>query len=111
MNRSALTIVAVLAWIDSFVLLVPYQIGLPKAATMVAVLLIMDMPDWVLEMTWIYTILGYSYYVSVAIVLVLAGTAILSAQRRRRAALLVVPITLLVIVASFVAGYANTPHR
>ncbi len=102
---------ATLVWILSFVLLVPFYIALPKAATVVAYFLLMEMPTPLLRTPWVIAAIEYSYYPSAAIVLLLSGAVIASAEQKRRAARIVLPITFLLIIAWFVAGYLAVVHQ
>ncbi len=111
MNGCGPRAAAVLTWIASFVLLVPYQIGLPKATTMIALLILVEIPTSLLRTPGVMTALENSWYISVAVVLLLSGTVIALAERRKRAALIVLPITLLAVIVSFIAGYLAIPPQ
>jgi hypothetical protein len=102
MNRNGLTLTT-LAWVASFALLIPYQIGPPKAASLAALLVLLFLPRS-LNFPWIYAVLGYSYYIGAAIVLILSGLVVRSTDRRARAMAIVLAVDLILIVSSWYAG-------
>jgi hypothetical protein len=104
MKHRTTLIVAVLTWLGTFVLLIPYGIRLPDAVSIIGVLCIMYFPIPLSKRPEVSFMFAHSYWIGVMIMLAASGIVILAARRSKRAAYLVTSVDLVVVVVTLLIG-------